>query len=117
MASADDPSNGELARRLEAIHQDLKEDLRDAVNRLDSKVSIERYQLEKEASNERERNLAERVRAIEEARNKEVQERQAAEQRAADRRASDRRLAFTALVAPILMLLLTLYLNSRGAGA
>jgi hypothetical protein len=115
--SAVEPSNGELARRLEAVHQDLKDDFREVVRRLDSKVSVERYQLEKEATADRERHLVERIRAIEEAREKEAQDRQVAEQRAADRRASDRRMIFTALIAPVLMLLLTLYLSSRGAGA
>lgn len=113
----DEPTLGEVVRRLEAVHQDLKEDFRDVAGRLDSKVSIERYQYEKEAALERERALNERIRAIEEAREKEAEEKQKAEQRAADRRAADRRLIFSALIAPIVMLLLTLYLSSRGAAA
>lgn len=102
---ADEPSNGELARRLEAVHQDLKEDFRELAARLDAKVSMERYQLEQLAALERERVLGERVRAIEQAREQEKQQ-----------RANDRRLLFTALIAPVIMLLLTLYVNSRGAG-
>jgi hypothetical protein len=43
----DDPSNGELARRLELIHVDLKEDFRELAKRLDAKVSLERYELER----------------------------------------------------------------------
>ncbi|MFB6937599.1 hypothetical protein [Streptomyces chartreusis] len=113
----DEPTLGEVVRRLEAVHQDLKEDFRDVAGRLDGKVSIERYQYEKEAAAERERLLTERVRAIEEARAKEQEEKQRAEQQLADRRAADRRLIFSALIAPVLMLLLTLYLTSRGAGA
>lgn len=113
----DEPTLGEVVRRLEAVHQDLKEDFRDVAGRLDSKVSIERYQYEQAATLERERVLSERVKAIEEARDKEAQDRQAAEQRAADRRAADRRLIFSALIAPVLMLLLTLYLTSRGAAS
>ena len=112
----DEPTLGEVVRRLEAVHQDLKEDFRDVAGRLDGKVSIERYQYEKEAAAERERVLAERIRAIEAAREKEKQEKQAAEQKLADRRAADRRLIFSALIAPVLMLLLTLYLTSQGAG-
>lgn len=112
----DEPTLGEVVRRLEAVHQDLKDDFRDVAGRLDSKVSIERYQYEKEAAAERERLMTERIRAIEEAREKEKQEKQETEQRAAERRASDRRLIFSALVAPVLMLLLTLYLTSQGAG-
>lgn len=113
----DEPTLGEVVRRLEAVHQDLKEDFRDVAGRLDGKVSIERYQYEKEAAAERERMVTERVRAIEEARTKEQEEKQKAEQQLADRRAADRRLIFSALIAPILMLILTLYLTSQGAGA
>ncbi len=112
----DEPTLGEVVRRLEAVHQDLKDDFRDVAGRLDGKVSVERYQYEKEAGLERERLLTERVRAIEEARDKEKREKQEAEQKLAERRAADRRLAFSALIAPVIMLLLTLYLNSRGAG-
>jgi hypothetical protein len=113
----DEPTLGEVVRRLEAVHQDLKEDFRDVAGRLDGKVSIERYQYEKEAAAERVSMLAERIRAIEDARDKEKQEQQAAEQKLADRRATDRRLIFSALIAPVLMLILTLYLTSQGAGA
>lgn len=112
----DEPTLGEVVRRLEAVHQDLKEDFRDVAGRLDGKVSIERYQYEKEALLERERLMAERVRLIEEARATEAREKQEAEQKLADRRAADRRLIFSALIAPVLMLLLTLYLTSQGAG-
>jgi hypothetical protein len=112
----DEPTLGEVVRRLEAVHQDLKEDFRDVAGRLDGKVSIERFQFEKDAQLERERLLSERVKAIEAAREKEAEDQRAADQRAADRRAADRRLIFSALIAPVLMLLLTLYLTSQGAG-
>lgn len=113
----DEPTLGEVVRRLEAVHQDLKEDFRDVAGRLDSKVSIERFQYEKDASLERERLITERVRSIEDARRQEAKDKQDAEQKAADRRAADRRLIFSALVAPVIMLLLTLYLTSRGASS
>ncbi|MDX3643085.1 hypothetical protein [Streptomyces sp. MB09-02B] len=112
----DEPTLGEVVRRLDAVHTDLKEDFRDVAGRLDGKVSIERFQYEKDAQLERERLVTERVKAIEEARTLEAKEKQEAEQRAADRRAADRRLIFSALIAPVLMLLLTLYLTSQGAG-
>lgn len=112
----DEPTLGEVVRRLEAVHQDLKEDFRDVAGRLDSKVSIERFQYEKDAQAERDRLRDERIKAIEEARAQEAREKQEAEQKAADRRAADRRLIFSALIAPVLMLLLTLYLTSQGAG-
>jgi hypothetical protein len=112
----DEPTLGEVVRRLEAVHQDLKEDFRDVAGRLDKKVSVERFQYEKDAQLERERLLGERLREIEGARAKEAEDKRVAEQKAADRRAADRRLIFSALVAPVLMLLLTLYLTSQGAG-
>ncbi len=112
----DDLTLGEVMRRLESIHQSLKEDLRELVTRLDGKVSMERYQLEQQAWLDRERLLTERVRAIEDARDQESRDRRDAEQKLADRRAADRRLIFTAIIAPILMLFLTLYLSARGAG-
>ncbi|KRV48773.1 hypothetical protein AQ490_23160 [Wenjunlia vitaminophila] len=112
---ADDPTPGEVTRRLEDVRVDLKEDVRDVHTRLDTKVSAERYQLEQQAALERERSLTERVKALETARQREVEERRQDEQRQAERRAVDRRLAFTALVAPVLILILNLYLNSRGA--
>lgn len=112
----DDPTVGEVVRRLEAVHQDLKDDFHNVDRRLDDKVSVERYQYEKEAALERERVLTERIKAIEAAREKEAKEKQEAEQKLADRRAADRRLVFAALIAPVLMLLLTLYLGSQGTG-
>lgn len=113
----DDPTLGEVMRRLEDVRQDLKEDMRELGTRLDSKVSMERYQLEQLARDEAIKLLTERVKGIEEARDQEARARRDAEQRAADRRAADRRLIFTALVAPVLLLLLTVYLGAKGAGA
>lgn len=102
---ADEPSNGELARRLEAVHIDLKEDLRDVAGRLDGKVSNEVFKLEQAAQDRTTQALAERVKVIED--RKGEQERQ---------RAADRRLILTALVVPVLLVLLTAYLAARGAG-
>lgn len=107
---------GEIIRRLEDIRLDCKEDTRELRLIIDLKVSMERYQLEQLARDESQRQLADRVRAMEEARDLEQQRRREAEQRSDDRRAADRRLIFSALVAPILMLFLQLYLSARGAG-
>lgn len=103
---ADEPTLGEVVRRLEAIHADLKEDLREYGARLDKKVSVERYEIERRGADEVHRQVTERIAGIE-------QERRKAE----DQRRADRRLAFTALIAPVLILLLQAYLASRGAGA
>ncbi|MFH9610412.1 hypothetical protein [Streptomyces sp. NPDC017448] len=113
----DEPTLGEVMRRLEDVRTDLKDDLREMGTRLDSKVSLERYQLEQLAKDEALRQVAERVRGIEEAREQAAERRRADEQRAADRRAADRRLIFTALVAPVLLLILTVYLSAKGAAA
>ncbi|KAB8167067.1 hypothetical protein FH609_011745 [Streptomyces sp. 3MP-14] len=113
----DEPTLGEIARRLADVHADLKEDVRDLAGRLDSRVSMERYQLEQQARDEALRLLVERVKGIEEARAEEHRQRDA-DQRAADqRRQADRRLVFTALIAPVALLLLQVWISARGAGA
>ncbi|MDQ0842390.1 hypothetical protein [Streptomyces sp. V1I6] len=112
-----DPTLGEVMRRLEDVRQDLKEDFRELGVRLDSKVSMERYQLEQVARDAAAALLVERVKTIEDAREQEEKDRREEAQRVADRRAHDRRLIFTAIIAPVLMLLLTVYLSTRGAAA
>lgn len=112
----DDPSNAELAHRIEAMRIDLKEDFRELVGMLEKKVSVERYEIERRNRDDVHDQIIQRIATIEGAREKEKQEKQEAEQKLADRRAADRRLIFSALIAPILMLLLTLYLTSQGAG-
>jgi histidinol dehydrogenase len=111
----DDPTLGEIARRLEAVHADLKEDLREYGNRLDKKVSLERYQLEQQARDAAVTAAAERVRALEEAREQDLREADRQQRAVADRRRADRRLLFTALVAPVLLLLVQVYINAQGA--
>ncbi|MFD8710414.1 hypothetical protein ACFV07_08055 [Streptomyces anulatus] len=113
----DEPTLGEVMRRLEDVRADLKDDFRELGLRLDSKVSLERYQLEQLAKDEALRLVAERVRGIEEARDQEERQRREDDQRLADRRAADRRLIFTALVAPVLLLILTVYISAQGAAA
>ena len=113
----DEPSNGELARRLEAIHVDLKEDFRELGKRLDAKVSLERYELERRNRDEVHVQLSERIAAIEEARLQEQRKADADRRAAEDRRRQDRRLVFAALIAPVLLLLLQAYLAAKGAGS
>lgn len=113
----DDPSNGELARRLEAVHQDLKEDFREIAKRLDAKVSLERYELERRNRDEVHVQMMERIQAIETAREKERQDATLARQKLEDQRRADRRLIFSALIVPVLLLLLQAYLAAKGAGS
>ena len=113
----DDPSNGELARRLEAVHQDLKEDFREIAKRLDAKVSLERYELERRNRDEVHVAMMERIAAIEQARTEEQRKAQEARQKAEDQRRADRRLIFSALIVPVLIILLQAYLAAKGAGS
>jgi hypothetical protein len=93
-------------RRLEDVRTDLKEDLQSVAARLDGKVSADMLALQQAAQDERAAALAGRLTAIEEAARK-----------AADQRAADRRLILTALVAPVLIVLLTVWLQTRGASS
>lgn len=114
---ADEPTLGEVVRRLEDIRQDLKEDVRELGTRLDSKVSMERYLLEQQARDDALKLVVERVKGVEDARSAELRERLAEQQAVDNRRRADRRLVFTALIAPVLMLLLQAYIAARGATA
>jgi hypothetical protein len=113
----DEPSNGELARRLDAIHVDLKEDFRELVGLLEKKVSVERYEIERKNRDEVHVAMMERIQAIETARQKERQDAEVARQKAEDQRRADRRLVFSALIAPVLILLLQAYLAAKGASS
>lgn len=114
---ADEITLGEMIRRLEDVRQDCKEDTREIRAVIESKVNMERYQLEQQARDETIRAVLERIKSIEEARDQEARQQREDAQRLADRRAADRRLIFSALIAPIIMLFLTLYLSARGAGS
>lgn len=112
-----DPSSGELAHRLEVAKLDLKEDVRDLGKRLDTKVSLERYELERRSRDEVHVQMMERIAAIEAAREKEREDARLARQKAEDQRRADRRLIFSALIVPVLIVLLQAYLAARGAGS
>lgn len=112
----DEVTLGEIIRRLEDVRRDCKEDTAEMRQVIEAKVSMERYQLEQRAREDAERQLADRIKAIEEGRELEQRQRREDAQRLVDRRAADRRLIFTAIIAPILMLFLQLYLSARGAG-
>lgn len=113
---AEEPSNGELARRLDAGFTDLKEDVRDLAKRLDTKVDVGTLDLQQRAQDERHAALAGEVKSIKDARQKEVEDRQREARDREVQRAADKRLILTALIAPVLLLLLQVYLATRGAG-
>ncbi|MEW2267791.1 hypothetical protein [Streptomyces sp. NPDC047868] len=97
---------GELARRLEDRLGDVREDIQQLGIRIDSRVSMERYQIEQQQRDEAFKLLLERVKGIED----EAKERD-------KQRAADRRLIFTGLIVPVLLVLLQVYLSTRGAGS
>lgn len=103
---ADEPTTSELMRRLEDVRTDLKEDLQSVAARLDGKVSADMLALQQQAQDDRAAMLADRIKAIEDG-HKEQQ----------NQRAADRRLILTALVVPVLLVLLAAYLATRGAGS
>lgn len=113
---AEEPSNGELARRIDAGFGDLKEDMRDLAKRLDSKVDTGTLALQQQAQDERHAALAGEVKSIRDARQKEAEDKQLEGRAREVQRAADKRLIFTALVAPVLLLLLQVYLATKGAG-
>jgi hypothetical protein len=82
----EEPTLGEVVRRLENIHSDLKEDLRDLANRLDRKVSQDVYEI-------KHGQLETRIAKVEAEREKEKAERK-----------TDLRAVFTSLIAPIVVI-------------
>ncbi|MGW0920062.1 hypothetical protein ACWD3J_13730 [Streptomyces sp. NPDC002755] len=111
----DEPTNGELARRLDAGFDDLKEDMRTITAQLNSKVDVTLLDLQQSRQDDRTAAIATRVTSIEDAREREAQQRQQEQREMENRRASDKRLVITALVVPLLLLLLQVYLASRGS--
>lgn len=93
---ADEPSNSELWRLITDVRADLGQ-------RLDQLVRRDVYDARETARDRSMEALQRDIREIEEVREKE-----------ADRRAADRRLIFTALIAPIIMLAVMIYLASQG---
>lgn len=113
----DDPSNAELAHRIEAMRIDLKEDFRELVGLLEKKVSVERYEIERRNRDDVHDQIMQRIAAIEGAREKEKEDARAARQKAEDQRRADRRLIFSALIVPVLIVLLQAFLAAKGAGS
>ncbi|MFP3986868.1 hypothetical protein U9R90_05075 [Streptomyces sp. E11-3] len=100
-----EPTLGELARRLEAVHLDLKEDIRQQGVRLDGKVSQDVFELRMAAFDKDLQAVTARTLALEQADRERVRQ-----------RAADRRWIVTALVVPVLLVFLQAYLTAQGAG-
>jgi hypothetical protein len=101
---ADEPTIGELARRMDDVRQDLKEDVHGVVALTDKKADAEIVRLGQQAQDERHTGLVDRVAKLEE--QLKEKERQ---------RLTDRRLIFFSLIVPVLLLAIQLYNANRGA--
>jgi hypothetical protein len=101
---ADEPTIGEVVRRLDDVRQDLKEDIHGVVALTDKKADAEIVRLGQSAQDERHTALSGRVAKLEE---------QAAERER--QRQTDRRLIFFSLIVPVLLLAIQLYNANRGA--
>lgn len=100
---ADDPTIGEVVRRLEDVRQDLKEDIHGVVSLTDKKADAEIVRLGQQAQDERHTAVVGRVAKLEE---------QAAEKER--QRQNDRRLIFFSLIVPVLLLAIQLFNANRG---
>jgi hypothetical protein len=100
---ADEPTIGEVVRRLEDVRQDLKEDIHGVVSLTDKKADAEIVRLGQQAQDERHTAVVGRVAKLEE---------QAAEKER--QRQNDRRLIFFSLIVPVLLLAIQLFNANRG---
>lgn len=112
-----DPTAGELERRYNERFADVREDLQNVQVQLDKRVSVERYQTDQHYGDEAFRQVIERVKAIEEARKEEARQAEADRRALEAQRRTDKRLLFSALVVPVLLVFLQVYLATRGAGS
>ncbi|MFE9398680.1 hypothetical protein [Streptomyces flavidovirens] len=112
-----DPTAGELERRYNERFADVREDLQNVQAQLDKRVSVERYQTDQHYGDEAHRQLIERVKAIEDARLAESRQADADRRALEAQRRTDKRLLFSALVVPVLLVFLQVYLATRGAGS
>ena len=99
---ADEPTTGEVVRRLEDVRQDLKEDIHGVVALVNQKVDAEILRLGQEAQDERHTAVVARVAKLQQAEEKDRQ------------RQADRRLIFFSLVVPVLLLAIQLYNANKG---
>ncbi|MDX3689962.1 hypothetical protein PV726_06340 [Streptomyces europaeiscabiei] len=99
----DDPTTGEVVRRLEDVRQDLKEDIHGVVGLVNQKVDAEILRLGQQAQDERHTAVVGRVAKLEQQLEEKDRQRQ-----------MDRRLIFFSLVVPVLLLAIQLYNANKG---
>jgi hypothetical protein len=105
----DAPTPWELQRTLAAFREDMREGFKGLNQRLDRNVSVELFNAEMAAA-----------RGRFEDHEKDIAEIKAERDAEKNQRASDRRLifmaVFTSVLAPLFLLLISLYLTSKGSG-
>jgi hypothetical protein len=105
---ADEPTPWELQRTLAAIREDMREGFKGINQRLDRNVSVELFNAHLEAERSRH-----------EEHEKDIAEIKAGREAEKQQRSSDRRLifmaVFTSILAPLFLLLISLYLSNKGA--
>lgn len=103
----DEPSPWELQRTLAAIREDMREGFKGLNQRLDKHVSVDLFNAHLEADRSRHEEHEKDLAAV-------VAEREADKRQ----RASDRRMiwmaVFTSILAPLFLLLISLYLTGKG---
>ncbi len=112
-----EPTAGELERRYNERFADIREDLQNVQLLIDKRVSVERYQTDQHYGDEAFRQLSERVKAIEEARQQEARQVEVDRRALEAQRRADKRLLLTAFIVPVLLIFLQVYLVTRGAGS
>lgn len=107
---SDEPSNGELGRLIQQLRGDVRDDLTYVQRQLEKAVAQDIYTIQQQ-------NISDRLTALETQRHEEIRQADQ-DRRAADaHRRQDRRLVFSALIAPVILLLLQVYIAAKGAGA
>lgn len=102
---ADEPSNGELGRLIQALRGDIRDDMAQINARLDRMVSLDVYAVEKAGLS---KDIAEVAKAVEGL--------QALRERDAERVTQTRRWMVASVIIPLLGIVLPLVMVMRGAG-
>lgn len=102
---ADEPSNGELGRLIQALREDIREDIGQLNGRLDRMVSADVYAVEKAAAARESADLKAAVEGLRQQRELDTQ-----------RVTQTRRWMIASVIVPLLGILLPMYVAMKGAG-
>jgi hypothetical protein len=111
-----EPTAGELERRYNERFADVRDDFQALQGLIDKRVSVERYQTDQHYAAEADRQLGERIKALEEARKEDARQAEADRRTHDAQRRIDKRLILTAFIVPVLLVFLQVYLATKGAG-